>query len=373
MNVFIYAGPEVVQRSLTRTLAALKLVLVPNYTVQSITPQSLKSHPWSPNCALLLFPECHHLDLPDPRVVDNIRTYIEQGGRAIFLKALLRKSQTYLNAKGLHFTDRQQGPTGHLVLYPCGTPSERTVRRIQSTTTNRYFSVFASSRSVVDVLQPPTDTPLASYTDSGDSAHVPGVVCNVSRGKIAVWSHDMTEAKEPHSVDDDAEHVLALLKDTVVALGMNVVMESAVHRSIPRPKPQLLVSRPAARGIIAHVLDGLSIKIATDIGPVEFEDSNDRFRFSYQSPTVEQLPHDSDLYSQDDPTSWQPKHILVYPDGMLPADSSTPLFSLTDFFGKLEAPIPTSSASWAIGDVVLYGETVTSTQTMLDRRVMVEA
>jgi hypothetical protein len=56
MNVLIYSGPEVVQSSLPLLTNTLRSLLLPNYTVQSITQHALINHPWAPTCALLVIP-----------------------------------------------------------------------------------------------------------------------------------------------------------------------------------------------------------------------------------------------------------------------------------------------------------------------------
>jgi biotin--protein ligase len=73
-----------------------------------------------------------------------------------------------------------------------------------------------------------------------------------------------------------------------------------------------------------------------------------------------------------DPSTWQPKHIIVCKDGALPEKDMTPLFDVALFYNALAAArnkieLPKTSEPWGMGEALLYGETVTSTQTMLDK------
>src|ERR1700733_3252757 len=85
MNVLVYSGPEVLQTSLKNTLSTLRSVLIPHYTVQTISQESLASQPWSAGCALLVFPGCSELS-PSP-FVTIIRRYVEDGGAFLALSA----------------------------------------------------------------------------------------------------------------------------------------------------------------------------------------------------------------------------------------------------------------------------------------------
>ena len=73
-----------------------------------------------------------------------------------------------------------------------------------------------------------------------------------------------------------------------------------------------------------------------------------------------------------DPSTWQPKHIIVYKDGALPEKELTPIFDVAFFYKALATArskfdIPKTPQPWGVGEALLYGEAITSTQTMLDK------
>jgi len=85
-QVLVYSGPGVSALSLSHTLLTLKLFLVPNYTVQPVTPAVLADEPWEPTCALLVIPGGRDLPFVDElslktKVTRRIAEYVAGGGR----------------------------------------------------------------------------------------------------------------------------------------------------------------------------------------------------------------------------------------------------------------------------------------------------
>jgi len=73
-----------------------------------------------------------------------------------------------------------------------------------------------------------------------------------------------------------------------------------------------------------------------------------------------------------DPSTWQPKHVILCLGGVLPKKEMTPIFDIALFYKDLEAArdkigLSKTSEPWGMGEALLYGEVVTSTQTMLDK------
>ena len=82
------------------------------------------------------------------------------------------------------------------------------------------------------------------------------------------------------------------------------------------------------------------------------------------------------VFAPRDPSTWQPNHIVLPSNVELPSRELTPLFDLDLFFKSLaiareEKDLTTdseeSTSSWGVGEALLYGEAITSTQTMLDK------
>ena len=85
-QVLVYSGPGVSPLSLSHTILTLSLLLLPHYTVQSVSPTTLHNEPWEPSCALLVIPGGRDLPYVDElgvktRVTKRIREFIEHGGK----------------------------------------------------------------------------------------------------------------------------------------------------------------------------------------------------------------------------------------------------------------------------------------------------
>ena len=106
-----------------------------------------------------------------------------------------------------------------------------------------------------------------------------------------------------------------------------------------------------------------------------FKDANDEFHFHPFQESLELLELSrakSASGERSDPATWQPKHVVVCLDGNLPPPKLTPLFDLKLFYEALSAAHEKEGSActaepWKMGEVLLYGEAVTSTQTMLDK------
>ena len=118
--------------------------------------------------------------------------------------------------------------------------------------------------------------------------------------------------------------------------------------------------------------------------PYELKDSNDTFLLHAHAAASRVFTEQREAAVQlsDDPATWNPKHIVVYTDGALPLSDCTPRFDISKYYDELakaraERGCPRSYSSsqgedaWGAGEALLYGEIVTSTQTMLDKYVFV--
>ncbi|KAF8626706.1 hypothetical protein AX15_004719 [Amanita polypyramis BW_CC] len=130
-----------------------------------------------------------------------------------------------------------------------------------------------------------------------------------------------------------------------------------------KQSPLFLTSNPSKPSAARRSLGSL---VSRDIGshPIEFTDVNNKFRFYPFSDRNELLDK-----SREQSQHWP---IVICTDGRLPERSLTPLFDLNQYYQTLsearkQAESPADTESWGIGDVVLYGETVTSTQALLEK------
>ena len=83
MNVLVYSGPEIIQTSLNHSLTTLRAILLPHYTIQSVTPHILTTQPWQKSCALLVLPQTRGGFASVPS--KHIKNFVEGGGSCLLL------------------------------------------------------------------------------------------------------------------------------------------------------------------------------------------------------------------------------------------------------------------------------------------------
>ena len=157
-------------------------------------------------------------------------------------------------------------------------------------------------------------------------------------------------------------------------LGLQLPSEDEGSKAFSRPLPQFLTSTPKKSTLVSRVMDGIAAPEPGSRLSV-FKDTNDEFHFHALQESFELLESaraKSASEERSDPATWQPKHVLVCLDGSLPPQELTPLFDLRTYYEALataqekEGSVGTAKP-WRMGEVLLYGEAVTSTQTMLDK------
>jgi biotin--protein ligase len=101
-----------------------------------------------------------------------------------------------------------------------------------------------------------------------------------------------------------------------------------------------------------------------------FQDTSDTFQFHPFEDGLQLL--EGVRNGSLSPSTQTIKHVIVCTDGKLPALNHTPLFDLALFYETLSVArsncgLRNAVDQWGMGEVLLYGEIVTSTQTMLDK------
>ncbi|GAA5919852.1 hypothetical protein JCM6882_008341, partial [Rhodosporidiobolus microsporus] len=385
LNVLVYNGSGVSATSRDNTLRALRSFLSHRYDVQLVSPKTLRDEPWTASCALLVFPGGR--DLPylfdlGGRANDRIREWVQQGGRYLGICA-----GAYYACTSIEFE--------------VGTPLEvvgpRELRFFSGVCRGTVFPGFqydsdAGAREVQVTLnrtawrdhwqQSPQDCEvwyngggaffldetatgvdvLATYA-TVEQTPAAGVGCRVGAGKAVLWGTH-PEHPSPPSADVVADLVkdrnrLNLIRASLSYLDLDVA-------DAPAPPPRLLplfLASPDS-SLVASVAGALAAK-SEPISPTQarFADRNDTF-ILHPAASAQQLLQDArDLPGSSDPEelSSEVKDICVCDSGV-PSTSLTPLFDLNLYFSALN-----SAASPPFGQIVLYGEVVTSTQTMLDK------
>ncbi|GAA6026337.1 hypothetical protein JCM8202_001945 [Rhodotorula sphaerocarpa] len=383
MNVLVYDGSGVSAASRDDTLRFLRTFLGGRYDIQTVSPRSLKEEPWTPNCALLAFPGgrdlpyCHDLGEVGTR---RIREYVQAGGRYLGICAgayFASASIEFEVGSPLEVTGRRQlgffpGLCRGTVFPGFEYDSNAGVRQVQLTL-NRpawrdYWPQSPASCSVLyngggaflanSEPDPSRWVPLATY-DGVDGEPAAGVLSRVEQGCAVLWGVHPEHPLRPSEGGDAATEQtrLDLLRATLTALELDVAPGISAP---PRLSPLfLMASRP---GLVQSVASSIAARSEVS-GPAEvtLQDRHDTYllRPADASETNYHDPRPTgDSDTEVDPHDL-PKVISACEAG-LPSPTQTPLFDTSRYFSTL-------GRESAIGHALMYGEVVTSTQTMLDR------
>ncbi|KAI0643919.1 class II aaRS and biotin synthetase [Trametes meyenii] len=412
MNVLIYSGPSTSPPSLSHTLSTLRAVLVPHYAVQPIAPQSLAAQPWAATCALLVIPAFHPTKsagpIPPP-AASEVQKYAERGGKVLVLGAAVRVSASKarvslaagiegvtLEEEGLLTLSDAQSRLNFSVIPEKGAEQSEvgepaTVQLAGGASCNGLLSVPGGTIDLIDI--PDADGPviLARYgTNAQDKGDAAGIKARIGDGAAAFWGVHLEyspreelaaailnkgAAFSPEDVSKAEEGRIRILRETLEALGLSL---PALASGVARPTAQILTGAPWRAGVVRRVLKELDVSQLSSVGEkgYEFKDSNDAFVIHPTSAAAQVLGEEgATRYPSEDPTTWNPKHIVVYEStGELPARELTPRFDLKAYYAALEAarkeqqcPENYTDEGWGTGEALLYGEVVTSTQTLLDK------
>ena len=371
MNVLVCAS------SASHTLSnAIRSVLSPFYTAQSVLPISLTTQPWTVSCALLvLLPP---LSLPSP-AHEVIQQYISAGGRilGIGIGATLLPHRHVQERFGLW--DARSG-TAIVPQYPQPVPSPSLPSSILLQTgallsgLRRASVPFELTRdaSDIEVIRGRWEEPVGA---------IAGIQVPIGSGRAAFWG-----ISPFFDGIEDTENVTALLRYALTSLGLSIPPETTANESsnplfsIPRyPLPQFLLHPRGKRHISETILQRLGVSASVvvaessgegDSEPVVIKDRADTFHFHAVATLERAARLVAEARASATDASDAPRLIVVLPPDVLPTKQLTPRFDAEKYFAVLaevRGDQMSGAESWGVGEALFYGEAVTSTQTMLER------
>ena len=363
MNVLIYAssaspGPFDVLRS----------VLSPFYTVQSITSTILATKPWSNSCALLVLsspPDAPgSLSLPS-QTHAIIQQYIAAGGRMLcfgFGVSIIshRPAQDQFNLWDAW------SRTAIIPEAPCeaSAPSSPGSIRLR---TGTFLSGLLPASVSFRLTHTMSDVIYGHWEGAADA--IAGIQIPVGSGLAGFWGVSLDGT-------DRSPGPLALLRYALASLGLTLPAESSTESlsalpAVPKyPLPQFLLHQHGKRQIVETVLQSLGLSIAelsTDAGV--FKDAADTYHF-YRTTLEGSARLVGEARMSTEPATHAPRVVLVLPSDVFPPQELTPRFDAGGYFAVLKevrGDQESVSDGWGLGEVLFYGEAVTSTQTMLQR------
>ncbi|KAI8578733.1 hypothetical protein K450DRAFT_245252 [Umbelopsis ramanniana AG] len=425
MNVLVYTGDGTSPNSVSHTVSTLKSLLGHSYDIIKVDAQALDKEPWEATCSMLVMPGgrdlpyCHDLNGP---VNARIRHYVSEGGRYWGICA-----GAYYGCQEIEFEKGRNAMEvigkRELAFFPGlsrGTMypgfiynSERGARATKlSIDRNKLMNLYANNDAVpseidtyyngggyfVNADQYESVEVLARYTEKGicqDEEYPAAVVhCRVGKGSaILVGTHPEYDVARMKDNFDDYEGtdmiqnlMLAdpsrkqFLRALFARVGLNVVGYTKPVQE--DAKPQLQENHVPAltplylSGFRLSQYEEVVAKLrSTADASFHLRDVNDTF-------CIKSLPNEPavDLgtlnlnETDDEPQEKKIKDILVIDkpsiEPVCPPGYLTKYFNIANFYEHLKKH---RSQQWggggwfSYGNTMLYGEVVTSTQTMLDK------
>lgn len=411
-QVLVYSGPGVSPLSLSHTILTLSLFLLPHYTVQPASPELLSTQPWEPACALLVIPGGRDLPYVDElsvktRVTARITEYVLSGGRYLGLCA-----GAYFGSKRVVFDqggDMQvvgerelgfyegdcKGPTYEGFAYAAETGSRAVVLETEDGKRLKHIYYNGGGSFVGGKENGKGEEGVLARYENGDAA---AVVRTVGEGVALLCSvHPEYPLDDPPARDaitklgdvSDEERTASekARKEWMRSLLLRLGLKPPSEEEEGQGEDESLLLHPTHPSpIFALSADGIDpftgiTKITTDDnGERVLRDGNDEIHFTSSSafnnvteelarrrrtkpalPQLEKLslePATTTIEPPQPPDFHSVPKTVIVPENNAYNPSWTPLFNFDTYFKAMKRKL---------GRTVLYGETVTSTQTMLDR------
>jgi len=376
MNVLVYSGPEVVQSSLPNFTSTLRSLLLPNYTVQSVTPYALFNLPWAPSCALLVIPSFSPT-IGGSGLTSNLTRFVNDGGSLLAFsvgaggraKDVLALPPSYEMGSSRSSTSLSLPDSVTVDLPFLSTPSlsDRGVETVpvEGSTGDTLTSVQSPVPRPLftNLADRPNVKVLGRYGD-GDIAGVSLSFGDLGSGRATLWTPrlDQPLATAPSPDPDEEKRRLEFLRESLRECGLELPSAEAVSSRVPTPMYFV-----GAAPIVDTILSRLSVDF-TQEPTKELKDQNDTFVVHPPSDVSADIP-------EPDAATLQPKRVIALTNNAFPPREKTPTFDVALYLGELEKgkqrnrDLGDDSDPWPIGAALMYGEVVTSTQTMLDRYV----
>ncbi|TRX94271.1 hypothetical protein FHL15_004738 [Xylaria flabelliformis] len=419
LNVLVYNGTGTTVESVKHAIYSLRRLLSPNYAVIPVTDTVLLKEPWAPSCALLVIPG--GADLGYCRVLNGegnsiITQYVRRGGKYLGFCA-----GAYYGSKKCEFEvgNRPMEVIGsrELAFFP-GTcrggafkgfqyNSEKGAKAVRINIEKIAFkgagvvpeiviSYYNGGGVFVDAKDPNNDVEvLASYDDkldvNGGAENAAVVYCRVGEGAaILTGPHPEFAAVNlsPHHDVDGYDALIAslragdsdrvrFLKACLTKLGLEVSQESSGVPSLSRLHLSSIVSSNVDDLLysweeIVNKEDGEEY-IRAEHDTFHLEKPETRWSMNQLKDT---LPRNEITGELTTPSSSTDEALIDYTtvvkrivthEREWPEAKATPYFNHHAFFSSLRDYRQTDTEAEEWGNYLMYGEVVTSTNTILEK------
>ncbi|KAL6890649.1 biotin-protein ligase [Trichoderma evansii] len=404
LNILVHTGTGTTAESVRHCMYTLRRLLSPNYAIIPINETAILKEPWAQTCALLVFPG--GADLGYCRVFNG------EGNRRI--SEFVRRGGAYLGlcAGGYYGSSRCEFEVGNKPLEVVGNrelgffpgtcrggafkgfeyKSEKGARaatiKVEKQSLKEkipgefavyyngggvYVDMNATGGRKVEVL--------ASYSDDldvdGGEQKAAVVLCHVGEGK-AILSGPHPEfapanlnpqpeipgySELVHRITADDRSRISFLKACLSELGLEVAEDDYTPPSLSS-----LHLTAIDNGKVTELLYDLGDAIEKENGNEFVRAEADTFQIITQEDGLDLNELQSTLPQTetiDDPSSVVKK--IIFHEKKLPSDDLTPRFSHERFYSSLKQYRKLESGAGQWGDVLMYGDVVTSTNTLLEK------
>jgi len=398
MNVLVYNGPGTTPGSVRHTVDTLRYLLEPHYAVSTVSSKVLLQEPWQAKTSALVFPG--GADLPFVKecrpVIPAIKDFVsKKGGRYIGFCA-----GGYFGSSRVEFCqgDPLMEVTGNrdLKLFP-GTArgpafdgfkyksdvGARASRLLVNNGTefSCYYnggSVFVDADSCdnVEVLAHYSESIDVPFSDTNSNTKPAAVVlCSVGKGKaLLTGPHPEFIPKLLEKGEHDSDfpaHLLAELKkdDTKRLEFMHYILSKLglktrsnyANYHIPSLTPLLMVNNPYNNAVKSNDFEERVVENLDDVivagNHLEFSAEEDSFElFKGISDSFKEA---STHLDKNDPKNSVKTIVIPNDDEFASMGNVAPNFNFQKYFMTLKE-------SNNIGSILMYGEVVTSTSTLLN-------
>jgi biotin--protein ligase len=419
LNVLVYNGTGTTVESVKHAIYSLRRLLSPNYAVIPITETVLLKEPWAPSCALLVFPG--GADLGYCRALNGegnsiISQYVRRGGKYVGFCA-----GAYYGSKRCEFEvgNKPMEVIGsrELAFFP-GTcrgcafkgfqyNSERGAKAVRFDVAKDAFkgvgvvpevvtSYYNGGGVFVDADDPNNDVEvLARYSDKmdvdGGTENAAIVYCRVGQGAALLTSThpefaaaNLSRHRDIDGYDElisslqanDGDRV-SFLKACLTKLGLEVNQELLGVPSLSRLHLSSIVSNS-----VDDVLYSWEEIISKEDGEEYIRAEHDTFHL--EKPETrwsmdklrDTLPRNDITGALTSSSSSTDEAMIDYTtvvkrivthEHAWPEAKATPYFNHHAFFSSLREYRRTDTDAEEWGDILMYGEVVTSTNTILEK------
>ncbi|KAM0246375.1 hypothetical protein ACHAQJ_010245 [Trichoderma viride] len=404
LNILVHTGTGTTAESVRHCMYTLRRLLSPNYAIIPINETAILKEPWAQTCALLVFPG--GADLGYCRVFNG------EGNRRI--SEFVRRGGAYLGlcAGGYYGSGRCEFEVGNKTLEVVGNRelgffpgtcrggafkgfeyrSEKgaraaTIKVEKQTMRDKMpgeFAVYYNGGGVFIDMNATGGRKvevLASYKDDldidGGDEKAAVVLCHVGEGKaILSGPHPefapanlnpqpdvagYSELVDKLAADDKSR--ISFLKACLAELGLEVAQDDYMPPSLSSLH---LTAIDSAK--VTELLCDLGEDIEKENGNEFIRGEADTFQIVTQEDglNLNELQHTlPQAETIDDPSSVIKK--IIPHEKKLPSDDLTPRFSHERFYSSLRQYRKIEPAAEQWGDVLLYGDVVTSTNTLLEK------